>query len=64
MDRAIHDLWAKSDGEVRSGSTAVVAFLRLEDDSGQQSFIPPDYGPLKGVVRGASYLVCKVTVPP
>ncbi|KAL1942100.1 hypothetical protein VTO73DRAFT_6630 [Trametes versicolor] len=54
VDRNIHDLWAKSDGEVRSGSTAVVAFIRLEDDSGQQSFIPPDYGPLKAVVRGAS----------
>ncbi|KAI0821627.1 protein serine/threonine phosphatase 2C [Trametes gibbosa] len=52
VDRSIRDMWANSDGEFRSGCTAVVAFLRLEDDTGQQSFIPPDHKPLTVEVPG------------
>ncbi|KAH9847145.1 protein serine/threonine phosphatase 2C [Lenzites betulinus] len=53
VDNSIRDLWASSDGEFRSGTTAVVAFLRLEDDSGKQSFVPPDHDPLATKVPGA-----------
>lgn len=34
-----------SDGKIHSGCTAVTAFLRLEDSSGQQSFISPPSSP-------------------
>ncbi|KAH9895137.1 protein serine/threonine phosphatase 2C [Cubamyces lactineus] len=47
LEHAFHDAdgqleqtWAESDGEKDSGSTAVVAFLRLEEEDGGQSFAP------------------------
>lgn len=37
----------ESDGKMHSGCTAVTAFLRLEDDEGKQSFLPPHFDPFK-----------------
>ena len=39
-DEQLEQMWAESDGEKDSGSTAVVAFLRLEEEDGEQSFAP------------------------
>ncbi|KAI0355645.1 protein serine/threonine phosphatase 2C [Trametes cingulata] len=46
VDKNLEQMWAQSGGEVHSGSTAVVAFIRVEDEKGQQSFAPSNYEPL------------------
>ncbi|OJT06950.1 Protein phosphatase 2C -like protein [Trametes pubescens] len=44
----------ESEGKMHSGCTAVTAFLRLEDESGAQSFLPPNFEPLSPSVSGVS----------
>ncbi|KAJ2916764.1 hypothetical protein MD484_g3637, partial [Candolleomyces efflorescens] len=41
VDASISRMCEESDGKIHSGCTAVTAFLRLEDATGQQSFVPP-----------------------
>lgn len=43
VDMNLSRLSEESEGKMHSGCTAVTAFLRLEDDAGGQSFLPPDY---------------------
>ncbi|TFK89102.1 protein serine/threonine phosphatase 2C [Polyporus arcularius HHB13444] len=43
VDMNLSKLSEESDGKMHSGCTAVTAFLRLEDENGGQSFLPPDY---------------------
>ncbi|KAI8972211.1 protein serine/threonine phosphatase 2C [Trametes punicea] len=52
VDAHLEQKWAETDGKMHSGATAVVAFLRLEDENGGQSFLPPDYEPLATAVPG------------
>ncbi|KAL7281795.1 hypothetical protein ACG7TL_005118 [Trametes sanguinea] len=52
-DAQLEQQWAESDGKMDSGTTAVVAFLRVEDASGEQSFLPADYEPLSIAVPSA-----------
>ncbi|KAI9068257.1 protein serine/threonine phosphatase 2C [Trametes sanguinea] len=52
-DAQLEQQWAESDGKMDSGTTAVVAFLRVEDASGEQSFLPSDYDPLGTAVPSA-----------
>ncbi|KAJ2979703.1 hypothetical protein NUW54_g11101 [Trametes sanguinea] len=44
----------ESDGKMHSGCTAVTAFLRLEDEHGGQSFLPPDFEPPAPSASGAA----------
>ncbi|KAI0630188.1 protein serine/threonine phosphatase 2C [Trametes polyzona] len=53
VDQNLTDIWAESDGQMKSGCTAVVAFLRLEDDHGKQSFVPSEHDPLAVAIPGA-----------
>ncbi|KAI0769457.1 protein serine/threonine phosphatase 2C [Trametes elegans] len=46
VDMDLSKLSEESDGKMHSGCTAVTAFLRLEDENGGQSFLPPDFEPL------------------
>lgn len=39
VDASLSRMCEESDGKIHSGCTAVTAFLRIEDDDGQQSFI-------------------------
>ncbi|EAU91655.2 Ptc1p [Coprinopsis cinerea okayama7 len=41
VDDALSKMCAESDGKIHSGCTAVTAFLRIEDEDGQQSFVVP-----------------------
>ncbi|KAF7288649.1 PPM-type phosphatase domain-containing protein [Mycena chlorophos] len=41
VDEALSRMCEESQGKIHSGCTAVTAFLRVEDEHGQQSFIPP-----------------------
>lgn len=43
VDMSLSRLSEESDGKMHSGCTAVTAFLRLEDENGEQSFLPPDF---------------------
>ncbi|KAI0374192.1 protein serine/threonine phosphatase 2C [Pilatotrama ljubarskyi] len=52
VDQNLEQMWTQSGGEVHSGSTAVVAFIRIEDERGQQSFAPSNYEPLATAVPG------------
>lgn len=52
MDEALSDL-ADRDDKMHSGCTAVTAFLRIEDEKGGQSFLPPDAG-LSSQTSGAA----------
>ncbi|KAI0369720.1 protein serine/threonine phosphatase 2C [Pilatotrama ljubarskyi] len=54
VDMNLSRLSEESDGKMHSGCTAVTAFLRLEDESGGQSFLPPDFEPLLPSVSGLS----------
>ncbi|KAL7281814.1 protein serine/threonine phosphatase 2C [Trametes coccinea BRFM310] len=45
VDMNLSRLSEESDGKMHSGCTAVTAFLRLEDEHGGQSFLPPDFEP-------------------
>ncbi|KLO19471.1 protein phosphatase 2C [Schizopora paradoxa] len=42
VDSALSQM-AQNDSKMHSGCTAVTAFLRLEDENGEQSFLPPSY---------------------
>lgn len=46
VDSNLSRISVESDGKMHSGCTAVTAFLRLEDASGQQSFVPAGFDPL------------------
>ncbi|KAI0675128.1 protein serine/threonine phosphatase 2C [Trametes maxima] len=48
-DEDLERIWLESGGKEHSGTTAVVAFLRLEDDKGRQSFAPTRRNPLERV---------------
>ena len=43
VDMNLSRLSEESDGKMHSGCTAVTAFLRLEDENGGQSFLPPEF---------------------
>ncbi|KAI1794202.1 protein serine/threonine phosphatase 2C [Ganoderma leucocontextum] len=43
VDMNLSRLSEESDGKMHSGCTAVTAFLRLEDESGNQTFLPQDF---------------------
>lgn len=43
VDTSLSKLSEESNGKEHSGCTAVTAFLRLEDENGRQSFLPPDF---------------------
>ena len=45
VDEHLSRMCEASDGKIHSGCTAVTAFLRLEDQSGQQSFLSPPSSP-------------------
>ncbi|KAI0645533.1 protein serine/threonine phosphatase 2C [Trametes meyenii] len=49
VDEDLERIWLESGGKKHSGTTAVVAFLRLEDSKGQQSFAPTRRNPLERV---------------
>ncbi|KAI0087998.1 protein serine/threonine phosphatase 2C [Irpex rosettiformis] len=46
VDHDLTKMAEQSEGKMHSGCTAVTAFLRLEDATGRQSFLPPHYDPL------------------
>ncbi|KAI0769785.1 protein serine/threonine phosphatase 2C [Trametes elegans] len=52
VDKRLEEFWEASKGEQHSGCTAVVAFIRLEDEKGGQSFVPESYEPLGTSVPG------------
>ncbi|KAI0341973.1 protein serine/threonine phosphatase 2C [Trametopsis cervina] len=45
VDLNLTEMSEQSEGKMHSGCTAVTAFLRLEDASGRQTFLPPNYDP-------------------
>lgn len=47
VDHDLTKMSEQSEGKMHSGCTAVTAFLRLEDSSGRQSFLPPGYNALE-----------------
>lgn len=47
VDTSLSRMTEESDGKMHSGCTAVTAFLRLEDASSKQTFIPNDFDPLR-----------------
>ncbi|CDO69373.1 hypothetical protein BN946_scf184961.g15 [Trametes cinnabarina] len=53
VDAQLEQQWAESSGNMDSGTTAVVAFLRIEDAQGEQSFLPSNYNPLGIAVPSA-----------
>ncbi|KAI0630159.1 protein serine/threonine phosphatase 2C [Trametes polyzona] len=52
VDMSLSKLSEESDGKMHSGCTAVTAFLRLEDENGGQSFLPPDFEALSPNISG------------
>ena len=54
VDMNLSKLSEESDGKMHSGCTAVTAFLRLEDENGRQSFLPPDFEALSPNISGVS----------
>ncbi|KAL1942062.1 hypothetical protein VTO73DRAFT_6592 [Trametes versicolor] len=54
VDMNLSRLSEESEGKMHSGCTAVTAFLRLEDENGGQSFLPPGFEPLSPSVSGVS----------
>jgi protein phosphatase PTC1 len=52
VDEHLSRMCEASDGKIHSGCTAVTAFLRLEDQSGQQSFISPPSSPADSLPSG------------
>ncbi|KAJ8468441.1 hypothetical protein ONZ51_g9641 [Trametes cubensis] len=54
VDMNLSRLSEESDGKMHSGCTAVTAFLRLEDDSGGQSFLPSGFEPLASSISGVA----------
>lgn len=45
VDMNLSKLSEESDGKMHSGCTVVAALLRIEDEHGKQSFLPPDFDP-------------------
>ncbi|KAI0674847.1 protein serine/threonine phosphatase 2C [Trametes maxima] len=54
VDTNLSKLSEESDGKMHSGCTAVTAFLRLEDESGGQSFLPRGFEALAPSISGVS----------
>jgi protein phosphatase PTC1 len=52
VDEHLSRMCEASDGKIHSGCTAVTVFLRLEDQSGQQSFISPPSSPTNSLPSG------------
>ena len=52
VDEHLSRMCEASDGKIHSGCTAVTAFLRLEDSSGQQSFLSPPSSPIDTLPSG------------
>jgi protein phosphatase PTC1 len=52
VDEHLSRMCEASEGKIHSGCTAVTAFLRLEDPSGQQSFLSPPSSPTDSLPSG------------
>ena len=52
VDEHLSRMCEASEGKIHSGCTAVTAFLRLEDPSGQQSFLSPPSSPAESLPSG------------
>jgi protein phosphatase PTC1 len=52
VDEHLSRMCEASEGKIHSGCTAVTAFLRLEDSSGQQSFLSPPSSPTGSLPSG------------
>ena len=52
VDEHLSRMCEASEGKIHSGCTAVTAFLRLEDSSGQQSFLSPPSSPTDSLPSG------------
>lgn len=62
MDKSLLELSNVSEPMALSGSTAVTAFLRIEDANRQQPFISTP--PTNGKLAGTSYPSCKASIIP